>query len=78
MADPRKELYFLRMDTKTIVKDQTEYDECIEEHIPMRHVSFNSAVDHLNKEEAAARAMKKRRAKGRVAHYQRTHGGRLR
>jgi hypothetical protein len=75
MADPTKELYFLRMDTRTVVKDQTEYDVCVEDHIPMRHVSYNSAVDFLNKEEAAARKLKKRRAHGKVAHYQRTHNG---
>jgi hypothetical protein len=68
--DPTRQMYFLRLDTKTVIQKQEEYDFCDKHHIPMRIVSYNSAVDHLSKEAAAKRKLKARRKHNKVARAQ--------
>lgn len=50
--DPRRQQYFKRDDRDTVVKTQEEYDQCSKDRIPMSIISFNRAIDLLNKEHA--------------------------
>ncbi len=66
-GDPRKQMYFLRLDCKRIVKSEAEYKRLVKEQIPIRMVSYNVAMDLERAADARAKAAKVARKKRKAA-----------
>lgn len=62
--DPTKQSYFMRMDRRTVVKDEREYHECVAKQIPLKVIPYPHAVQAVKEEEARKRqALKDKRKK---------------
>lgn len=66
-ADPTTQNYFLRLDRKTIVKNEEEYVRCQLAGVQMKTVPYSTALQALKEEDARKRQEKKAKAKRKTA-----------
>jgi hypothetical protein len=66
-SDPRKQMYFLRTDTKTIVKNEEEYFIAMRKNVPMKQVSYGHAMATVAIEKAREAKKRKTRVKNKTA-----------
>lgn len=64
---PEDQSYFMRTDTRTVVKSESEYTKTSERGVPMRIIPFSYAVQLLKEEEARHKKKIKARRKQKVA-----------
>lgn len=69
VEDPSTQNYFMRMDTKTVVKDEAEYQWCLAKRVPMKVIPYGHALQLLKVEDArkAQRLKAKRKKKAAKA-----------
>ncbi len=72
--DPRSQSYFMRLDSKTVVKDEQEYVACQKRGIPMQIVNYSHAASLLANEDARKRQKLKARQKSKAARSARKKG----
>lgn len=64
--DPTKQNYFLRLDRRTIVRDEEEYTRCQLARIPLKVVTYKHALEVLKEQDAkkkrASKDAKKKKA----------------
>lgn len=67
--DPTSQQYFMRLDRKTVVKDDKEYVACVNGGIPMKVIPYSHALQLLKVEDArkAQRLKDKRKKKAAKA-----------
>lgn len=65
--DPRKQNYFMRTDTNTVVKDEQEYVRCQLKGVQMRVIPYGHALQLLKEEEARKRQRQKAKRKKKDA-----------
>jgi hypothetical protein len=62
--DPSAQNYFMRIDKKTVVKDEAEYQWCLAKQIPMKVIPYGHALQLLKVEDARkAQRLKAKRKK---------------
>lgn len=62
--DPSTQNYFMRVDKKTVVKDEAEYQWCLAKQIPMKVIPYGHALQLLKVEDARkAQKLKAKRKK---------------
>ncbi len=66
-APLEQQQFFYRLDKKTIVQTEQEYNGCIEHDVPLRMVSFAHAMQILAEEDATQRKVIKKRKARKVA-----------
>ena len=66
-TDPREQHYFMRLDTKTVVRDEAEYMAALSRGVPMKVIPFGHALQLLKEEDARKRkALAKKKARKRA------------
>jgi hypothetical protein len=65
--DPRKQNYFMRLDTKSIIKTEKEYNWCLANQIPFKIVTYESAKTVLMQEDARKKQKQKKKQKRKAA-----------
>src|SRR4249920_3440466 len=65
--DPTIQSYFVRQDTKTVIKTDKEYDWCQSRKIPLSIVSYTMAAALLRAEDEKKRKKKSKRKKQKAA-----------
>jgi hypothetical protein len=66
VADPTQQNYFLRVDRKSVVKTQREYEDCIAKGIQLKIIPYTYACHVLKEEEAKRRAKTKARKRNKT------------
>lgn len=63
-TDPRRQNYYMRTDTKTVVKDEREFNACVAKKVPLKVIPYSHAVQLVKEEDARKRkALKDKRKK---------------
>lgn len=65
--DPSKQNYFMRLDTKSLIKTEAEYNYVMANGIPFKVVPFSHARQVLMEEDARKRNVKKAKQKKKTA-----------
>lgn len=65
--DPTQQQYFLRLDRRTVVRNEKEYVGCQLHGVPMKVVSYAHALQALKDEDARERAKQKAKQKKKTA-----------
>lgn len=65
--DPTTQSYFMRADTKTVVKDEAEYQWCLAKQVPMRVIPYAHALQLLKVEDARKAQRQKAKRKKKAA-----------
>lgn len=66
-GDPTTQQYFLRLDRKTVVKNEEEYVRCQLQGVQMKVIPYSFALQALKEEDARKRQEKKAKAKRKNA-----------
>ena len=65
--DPTTQNYFMRTDRKTVVKDEKEYQRCLDQEVPMKVIPYAHALQLLKVEDARKRQRQKAKTKKKTA-----------
>lgn len=66
-TDPRTQSYYMRTDTKTVVKDEREFNQCVAKKISLKVIPYSHAVQLLKEEEARKKSALKAKRKKKAA-----------
>lgn len=66
-ADPTKQNYYMRTDTRTVVKDEKEFVACQAKHVPLKVIPYAHAIQLVKEEDARKRTALKEKRKKKTA-----------
>jgi len=66
-ADPRNQDYLMRLDTKSLIRTEKEYNWCLANRIPLKVITYPAALQVLKEDDAKKKREKKIRQKKKMA-----------
>lgn len=66
-TDPRRQNYYMRTDSKTVVRDEREFNACVAKKVPLKVIPYSHAVQLVKEEEARKKKAQKDKRKKKAA-----------